>query len=175
MLFDEWNEAIFLRKNLNNFHLNQVTENVSIFENVSKMKWFSVKRIPSTEEKEIPGSPQMATHHETKHMIKYVEIPYTSWTGRRQFSFKNQRSGLRSVIYKNSDLRVCSGPRGPRTRSYVSPRLSSLAHLLDGYFGHVCLFLLHFWFVGFHSHALTRLCKLIRLGLMSHMDSLYWK
>ena len=56
---------------------------------------FSVKRIPSTEEKEIPGSPSMATNHDTKHMIKYVEIPYTSWTGRRQFSFKNQRSGLR--------------------------------------------------------------------------------
>ena len=54
-----------------------------------------VKRIPSSEEKEIPGSPQMVTN-ETKHMIKYVEIPYTSWTGRRQFSFKNQRSGLRS-------------------------------------------------------------------------------
>ena len=56
---------------------------------------FSVKRISSTEEKEIPGSPSMATNHDTKHMIKYVEIPYTSWTGRRQFSFKNQRSGLR--------------------------------------------------------------------------------
>ena len=56
---------------------------------------FSVKRISSTEEKEIPGSPSMVTNHDTKHMIKYVEIPYTSWTGRRQFSFKNQRSGLR--------------------------------------------------------------------------------
>ena len=56
---------------------------------------FSVKRIPSTEEKEIPGSPSMAANQDTKHMIKYVEIPYTSWTGRRQFSFKNQRSGLR--------------------------------------------------------------------------------
>ena len=97
MLFDEWNAAIYLLKNLNNFHQNQVTENVSSFKSVSKMKMFSVKRMPSSEEKEIPGSPQMATHHETKHMIKYVEIPYTSWTGRRQFSFKNQRSGLRSV------------------------------------------------------------------------------
>ena len=121
MHFDEWNVAIFLRKNSNNFLLNLVTKNVSFLQNFPfrfnsshlkfhQLAWFnlstllpknhtnmrfSVKRMPSTEEKEIPGSPSMATNHDTKHMIKYVEIPYTSWTGRRQFSFKNQRSGLR--------------------------------------------------------------------------------
>ena len=121
MHFDEWNAAIFLRKNSNNFLQNLVTKNVSFktlpfnFSHLksrsgSKFEWFnlsalppknhtdmhfSVKRIPSTEEKEIPGSPSMTANNDTKHMIKYVEIPYTSWTGRRQFSFKNQRSGLR--------------------------------------------------------------------------------
>ena len=97
MHFDEWNVAIFLRKNSNNFLQNLVTKNVSFLPNFPFYfnSWFSVKRISSTEEKEIPGSPSMATNHDTKHMIKYVEIPYTSWTGRRQFSFKNQRSGLR--------------------------------------------------------------------------------
>ena len=119
MLYDEWNAAISLHKNSNNFHRNQVKENVS-YSRASRFHPYDpplsifyrplynlspslfdcllrilVKRIPSNEEKEIPGSPQMVTN-ETKHMIKYVEIPYTSWTGRRQFSFKNQRSGLRS-------------------------------------------------------------------------------
>ena len=97
MHFDEWNVAIFLRKNSNNFLQNLVTKNVSFLQKFPFYfnSGFSVKRISSTEEKEIPGSPSMVTNHDTKHMIKYVEIPYTSWTGRRQFSFKNQRSGLR--------------------------------------------------------------------------------